>query len=532
MFALVAALGTPRAVALVEMGDERPHVREWVDYHLAVGFSHLYVTLSKQATAEVRTLLLSYPLVTVMNGTDMLGNHGTGSMTLRAVRDAGDAPLWVCAFDADEYFSPVDPWTSAASLLARYEAAGQRHLHLPKVWFGDAHESEVKQCVDGPLIARFTQYGPEETGAGKTCFHSSILPPPPPPGGIDAFVDANGTMVEGTHAFRGLAQPVTMADVTGPRALMISHFKPQSWAEYQRRHAWNLIEQHKRPEVFHPSSSTPSASGRVHGEEKGESSMADAFKAFVKRGSGAAYAGHLHRAIRLCAVDGSTFASQLQACGEPGQRLCRLDCRAARRRQGCAEPEDVASHAPEQEHPTRALVRGPNASAVVAALAPILNGSCERLARNGYRCALGKRPARPRAWAETPAAVVSTDAAAVCSTPCARQLLVDPKWHPELLASYVSIWLGVHRDRLWKTPKLEKLRDHKKTQARGYRPAVEPSDKAASDKAAAKAAAKAAVKAAAKAATKQNGDRSREAKAAAKARIRSQARREARRAHK
>ena len=100
------------------------------------------------------------------------------------------------------------------------------------------------------------------------------------------------------------------------------------------------------------------------------------------------------------------------------------------------------------------------------------------------------------------------------------------------LASYVSIWLGVHRDRLWKTPKLERLRDHKKTQARGHRPAVEPSDKAASDKAAAKAAAKAAVKAAAKAATKQNGDRSREAKAAAKARIRSQARREARRAHK
>ena len=60
MFAsLVAALGTPRAVALVEMGDERPHVREWVEYHLAVGFSHLYVTLSKQATEEVRATLLS-----------------------------------------------------------------------------------------------------------------------------------------------------------------------------------------------------------------------------------------------------------------------------------------------------------------------------------------------------------------------------------------------------------------------------------------------------------------------------------------
>ena len=112
-----------------------------------------------------------------------------------------------------------------------------------------------------------------------------------------------------------------------------------------------------------------------------------------------------------------------------------------------------------------------------------------------------------------------------------RQLLVDPKWHPEVLASFVAVWLGIHRDRLWKTPKLERLRDHKKTQARGHRPAVEPSDNAAAT-AAAKAAAKAAVTAAAKASTKQNGDRSRAAKAAAKARIRSQARREARRAHK
>ena len=180
MFAsLVAALGTPRAVALVEMGDERPHVREWVEYHLAVGFSHLYVTLGDHATEEVRATLRAYsPDVTVMKG--KLGHHGTGSMTLRAARDAGDAPLWVCAFDADEYFTPIDPWSSVPSLLARYEAAGQHHLHLPKVGFGDSHDSELKQCVDGPLIARFTQYG-EETGSGKTCFHSSVLPPPPSP---------------------------------------------------------------------------------------------------------------------------------------------------------------------------------------------------------------------------------------------------------------------------------------------------------------------------------------------------------------
>ena len=258
-----------------------------------------------------------------------LGHHGTGSMTLRAARDAGDAPLWVCAFDADEYFTPIDPWTSVPSLFARYEAAGQHHLHLPKVGFGDSHDSELKQCVDGPLIARFTQYG-EETGSGKTCFHSSVLPPPPPPGGIDAFVDANGTMVEGVHFFTGLTQSQVLADMSGPRALVLSHFKPQSLAEFERRYAWNKYQQAKFPNitagVVHEAARHPE---HVRGTYEGT------YEALVKSGSGAAYAGHLHRAIRLCAVDGSTFASQLRACGEPGQRLCRLDCRAARRRQGC-----------------------------------------------------------------------------------------------------------------------------------------------------------------------------------------------------
>ena len=79
MFAsLVAALGTPRAVALVEMGDERPHVREFVEYHLAVGFSHLYVTLGDHATEEVRATLHAYsPDVAFVdaNGTMVEGVH-------------------------------------------------------------------------------------------------------------------------------------------------------------------------------------------------------------------------------------------------------------------------------------------------------------------------------------------------------------------------------------------------------------------------------------------------------------------------
>ena len=48
----------------------------------------------------------------------------------------------------------------------------------------------------------------------------------------------------------------------------------------------------------------------------------------------------------------------------------------------------------------------------------------------------------------TAAVTVSTSVSHIA--PCAQQLVVDPTWHPELLASFVAIWLGLHRDHFWR----------------------------------------------------------------------------------
>ena len=163
------------AVVLVEVGDERPHVREFVEHHLAVGFARVYAVLSVEANEsrrhlsvdEVNATLQSYPrdVVRVVPRSGQHNqqhvHHGTALLISRAVRDAGGAPLWICAIDADEYVTPVDPWQRVPSLLAMYEAAGQRHIGVEKLWFGGAHDpafagdrAEVQEVVEIQPVER------------------------------------------------------------------------------------------------------------------------------------------------------------------------------------------------------------------------------------------------------------------------------------------------------------------------------------------------------------------------------------------
>ena len=155
------AAASADAVVLVEVGDERPHVREFVEHHLAVGFARVYAVLSVEANEsrrhlsvdEVNATLQSYPrdVVRVVPRSGQHNqqhvHHGTALLISRAVRDAGGAPLWICAIDADEYVTPVDPWQRVPSLLAMYEAAGQLHIGVEKLWFGGAHDPELERCV-------------------------------------------------------------------------------------------------------------------------------------------------------------------------------------------------------------------------------------------------------------------------------------------------------------------------------------------------------------------------------------------------
>lgn len=121
--------------AAVQCGNELPHVREWVEYHLGIGFSHLFVSvgiaggLPEDGTIAV---LEEYPEVTVIypemfrqaaraGQPHPKGHQGTALAVAMAWRKSRGRPAWIFGIDMDEYVMPLDPWTNLPNLLAHYD---------------------------------------------------------------------------------------------------------------------------------------------------------------------------------------------------------------------------------------------------------------------------------------------------------------------------------------------------------------------------------------------------------------------------
>tara|TARA_B110001452_G_scaffold149029_1_gene124051 strand:- start:3563 stop:7957 length:4395 start_codon:yes stop_codon:yes gene_type:complete len=252
----------PVAVICVEFGNEMPHVAEFVEYHLAVGISHIYAT-DGGIEDESRKVLESFPSnqVTVLDGS--AGNHNTGGCVQRIVADHGlenpvlrvvKQPVWIFGLDADEYVAPSSAAQTVPEVLATLERAGHLHVALEKVWFGGAWSDHAEKCTTAPLLARFTRYGTEKQaesddgtingvhvghrpkGSGKPAFSSRVLPEWALAGNLS---DGNGTKMGFTHHNHMLQQNVSIAKADGDNGLFLYHFKPTSLAEHRKRASWN-----------------------------------------------------------------------------------------------------------------------------------------------------------------------------------------------------------------------------------------------------------------------------------------------------
>ena len=123
--------------AAVQCGNELPHVREWVEYHLSIGFSHLFLSVgiaNGGALPEDGSIavLEEYPEVTVIypemfrraeraGQPHPKGHQGTALAVAMAWRKSRGRPAWIFGIDMDEYVMPLDPWTNLPNLLAHYD---------------------------------------------------------------------------------------------------------------------------------------------------------------------------------------------------------------------------------------------------------------------------------------------------------------------------------------------------------------------------------------------------------------------------
>jgi len=446
----------PMVFAAAMCGNEIAHVREWVEYHLSIGFSRLFVSvrmnvrsntnhhgafapstkamLKKNHSTSLSTpedgsiaVLEEYQEVTViypeMIDRAVLAGHFTGGgkqgsalAVAMAWRESRGRPAWIFGLDMDEYVMPLDPWTNLPNLLAHYDATTSGNLFLQKVWFGAGPTPRFVHCKVGPLIARFTSHGPK-TAAGKSTFSMRTLPKPD----LDQNNVSYFKEVMGVHKFDGLTAPLEMAPFVGPHGLVLAHYKPQSYGEFVDRFKWNMFQQNK----FDDAKAT--------------------FITTKQFGSGMTFAGALHRIPQLCRQNGSTFTKQLAACDM--QHMC-IDCAEAKQAHGCAEAETGAGGAAVEPSvyvraASEVVVAGPHAPRVAAALASLDVWTVldtERDVRgNGQR-------------SNSLLPVVLTDPSdkkILCATPCSRLLLVDPTWDVNTTRSFIGTWLGKN----WMSPK-------------------------------------------------------------------------------
>ena len=187
------------AVVLVEVGDERPHVREFVEHHLAVGSARVYAVLSVGGEREPAAPL------------DGRGERDAPVVPAR--RRPRRAPKRAAQ-------SATRPPRHGAADFARGARRGRRaavDLRHRRRRVRDAGRSvaasslssrEVRSCWAAPyrrgeaLVWRRARpraravrrrpfdralHAARPQGIGwQVCFRSSVLPPPPPPGGADA----------------------------------------------------------------------------------------------------------------------------------------------------------------------------------------------------------------------------------------------------------------------------------------------------------------------------------------------------------
>jgi hypothetical protein len=140
--------------------NERPYLREWLEFHLLAGVQHFYLYDNRSSDHAIETLrpYIQQGVVDYHKWDDPNHPHRHGSIAPRmdcCARYQHDS-FWIAFLDADEFLYSVDPALSLADVLRDYEM----HPALGVGWllYGDSGLSHYERTV--PVIERFTRRQP------------------------------------------------------------------------------------------------------------------------------------------------------------------------------------------------------------------------------------------------------------------------------------------------------------------------------------------------------------------------------------
>ncbi|MBR0665572.1 glycosyltransferase family 2 protein [Roseomonas hellenica] len=219
-----------KAVVLAIAKNEGPYLLEWIAFHLAVGFDHIF--LYDNESTDDTAALLSLPgvarHVTVTPWRTVDGKAPQARAYADWLRRFGPETEWVAPLDLDEFIN-LKRHDTIGAFLADYPDPGAIGLN----WrlFGD---NGHKEHLPGLVIERFTAAAAEDFGPnhlGKAIIRVAdveeigIHTPRLKPGRL--FVNPDHVELK--------PLPAARQDLVSFSKAQVNHYFGKSWAEWERK---------------------------------------------------------------------------------------------------------------------------------------------------------------------------------------------------------------------------------------------------------------------------------------------------------
>lgn len=194
-------MSNPSAAILCIASGEQPFAREWLEYHLGLGFDHIYYRLTDPDLAEAQAFYTSlglgervslHPYDRMVHG----WQHAAYSEMASVVKED-----WLLVIDLDEFLY-LHQWSSIGAYLASLEDNVEQvqfpWLNVPGP--GYAHPSVLSMAASSPKFANnHVKSAARRTGLQSIGIHSHIV-------ANDVTILSSGEQVEADHFHYGFVR--------------------------------------------------------------------------------------------------------------------------------------------------------------------------------------------------------------------------------------------------------------------------------------------------------------------------------------
>jgi hypothetical protein len=154
---------------------ESPYIAEWLAYHAALGFDHVYLYCNDDDPTELREALRGLPptLAARLSFRPYFGQGQQSLMYQDALRFARQQSDWISFLDIDE-FLVLRSWSSIPDLLKQLDRDGVDSLHFNWLFYGN---NGHKTRPAGSVLRNYTRRSRTVDGHTKHISRAACFEP-------------------------------------------------------------------------------------------------------------------------------------------------------------------------------------------------------------------------------------------------------------------------------------------------------------------------------------------------------------------